>query len=57
MNYPEIVSVEEWQRAHDQLLAEEKAHMREGDRLAAVRRRHRCTRSRSPTASKVPTAR
>jgi predicted dithiol-disulfide oxidoreductase (DUF899 family) len=39
MNLPEVVSAEEWQRAREKLLAAEKAHMREGDRLAAERRR------------------
>jgi hypothetical protein len=39
MNLPEIVPEQEWQRAHEELLAKEKAHMREGDRLAAERRR------------------
>jgi predicted dithiol-disulfide oxidoreductase (DUF899 family) len=39
MNLPEIVSEDEWQLAHDELLAKEKAHTREGDRLAAERRR------------------
>ena len=39
MNLPEVVSEQEWQRAHEELLAKEKAHTREGDRLAAERRR------------------
>jgi predicted dithiol-disulfide oxidoreductase (DUF899 family) len=39
MNLPEVVSEQHWQRAHEELLAKEKAHMREGDRLAAERRR------------------
>jgi predicted dithiol-disulfide oxidoreductase (DUF899 family) len=39
MDLPEIVSEQEWQRAREVLLAGEKAHMREGDRLAAERRR------------------
>ena len=37
MNLPEVVSEQEWQRAHEELLAKEKAHMREGDRLAGER--------------------
>jgi predicted dithiol-disulfide oxidoreductase (DUF899 family) len=36
---PEGVSEQEWQRAHESLVAEEKAYMRQGDRLAAERRR------------------
>jgi predicted dithiol-disulfide oxidoreductase (DUF899 family) len=39
MNLPEVISEQEWQRAHEKLLAREKAYMREGDRLAAERRR------------------
>jgi predicted dithiol-disulfide oxidoreductase (DUF899 family) len=39
MNLPEVVSAEEWQRARGKLLAAEKAHMREGDRIAPERRR------------------
>jgi predicted dithiol-disulfide oxidoreductase (DUF899 family) len=39
MNLPEVVSEQEWRRAHDGLWAKEKALMREGDRLAAERRR------------------
>jgi len=35
MNLPEVISEKEWQRAHEELLAKEKAHIREGDRLAA----------------------
>src|SRR5262245_59921473 len=38
MELPEIVSEEEWQRAREQLLVDEKAHTREGDRIAAMRR-------------------
>ncbi len=36
---PPVVSLEEWLRASAELLAEEKAHMRRGDALAAKRRR------------------
>jgi predicted dithiol-disulfide oxidoreductase (DUF899 family) len=39
MNLPEVVSEQEWQRAHEELLAKEKLHTRAGDRLAAERRR------------------
>ncbi len=39
MNLLEVVSEQEWQRRHEELLAEEKAYMREGDKLAAERRR------------------
>jgi predicted dithiol-disulfide oxidoreductase (DUF899 family) len=39
MNLPEVVSEQEWQHAHEELLAKEKDHMRAGDRLAAERRR------------------
>ena len=39
MNLPEVVSEQDWQRAHEELLATEKAYMREGDKLAAERRR------------------
>jgi predicted dithiol-disulfide oxidoreductase (DUF899 family) len=36
---PNAVSSEEWQAAHEELLAKEKAHMRASDALAAERRR------------------
>jgi predicted dithiol-disulfide oxidoreductase (DUF899 family) len=36
---PNVVSTEEWQTAHDELLVKEKAHMRASDALAAERRR------------------
>lgn len=36
---PPIATLEEWRRARAELLAEEKAHMRRGDALAARRRR------------------
>ena len=39
MNLPEVVSEQKWQRAHEELQAREKAHMREGDQLTAERRR------------------
>ena len=39
MELPEVVSAEEWQAAHEALLAKEKAHTRAGDALAAERRR------------------
>ncbi|MDQ4133183.1 MAG: DUF899 domain-containing protein [Actinomycetota bacterium] len=39
MNLPDVVTEDEWQRRHEELLAKEKAYMREGDRLAAERRR------------------
>ena len=38
-NPPEAVSAEEWEAAREALLAEEKAHLRAGDALAARRRR------------------
>ena len=39
MYFPDVVPEQEWERAHEDLLAKEKAYMREGDRLAAERRR------------------
>jgi predicted dithiol-disulfide oxidoreductase (DUF899 family) len=39
MAHPPVVSPEEWQVAHERLLAKEKAAMRAGDALAAERRR------------------
>jgi predicted dithiol-disulfide oxidoreductase (DUF899 family) len=39
MNLPEVVSHEEWQAAHDELLAKEKEATRARDALAAERRR------------------
>jgi predicted dithiol-disulfide oxidoreductase (DUF899 family) len=36
---PPVVSAEEWQRARDELLVEEKAHTRAGDAMSAKRRR------------------
>ena len=39
MNLPEVVSQTEWQAAHEELLAKEKAAMRANDALAAERRR------------------
>ena len=39
MELPEIVGDEQWQRAHEELLAKEKEGMRAGDALAAERRR------------------
>jgi predicted dithiol-disulfide oxidoreductase (DUF899 family) len=39
MNLPEVVSQEEWDKAREELLAKEKAHMKESDALAAERRR------------------
>lgn len=38
-NLPEIVSREEWQRAHDEFLKKEKAAMKANDALSAERRR------------------
>ena len=38
MTSPKIASQEEWTAARKALLAKEKAHMREGDALAAERR-------------------
>src|SRR6266545_6296003 len=38
-NMPEVVSREEWLAARKELLAKEKAHTREGDAIAAARRR------------------
>jgi len=39
MPLPPLVTYEAWREARDELLAEEKAHMRRGDALAAKRRR------------------
>jgi predicted dithiol-disulfide oxidoreductase (DUF899 family) len=39
MNLPDVVSQEEWKAANDRILAKEKALTREGDALAAERRR------------------
>jgi predicted dithiol-disulfide oxidoreductase (DUF899 family) len=39
MKLPEIVSSSEWDAAREELRAEEKAHMRAGDAIAAKRRR------------------
>jgi predicted dithiol-disulfide oxidoreductase (DUF899 family) len=39
MNLPEVVSPDEWQAAHEELLAKEKQATRERDALAAERRR------------------
>jgi predicted dithiol-disulfide oxidoreductase (DUF899 family) len=39
MNLPRVTSESEWRAARQQLLAKEKAHMRDGDALAAERRR------------------
>jgi predicted dithiol-disulfide oxidoreductase (DUF899 family) len=39
METPEIVGDEEWERAHQELLAKEKVMMRAEDELAAERRR------------------
>ncbi|HEY5977831.1 MAG TPA: DUF899 family protein [Solirubrobacterales bacterium] len=39
MELPEVVGDEQWQRAHEELLAKEKEAMRAGDALAAERRR------------------
>jgi predicted dithiol-disulfide oxidoreductase (DUF899 family) len=36
---PQVVDRETWQAAHDELLVREKAHTREGDAIAAARRR------------------
>jgi predicted dithiol-disulfide oxidoreductase (DUF899 family) len=44
MNRPAVVSQEEWQAAHDALLAKEKQATRERDALAAERRRQPVTR-------------
>jgi predicted dithiol-disulfide oxidoreductase (DUF899 family) len=38
-NLPEVVSREEWLAARKELLLKEKAHTREGDAIAAARRR------------------
>ncbi len=43
MELPEIVSGEDWQRAHEELLAKEKRATRERDQLAAERRRQPMT--------------
>ena len=43
MELPQIVSEEEWQAAHEELLAKEKAATRERDALAAERRRQPMT--------------
>ncbi|HYZ02155.1 MAG TPA: DUF899 domain-containing protein [Candidatus Binatia bacterium] len=39
MELPNVVSTEEWQAANDRLIAREKALMKQGDALAAERRR------------------
>jgi predicted dithiol-disulfide oxidoreductase (DUF899 family) len=39
MSLPEVVSADEWQASHEELLAKEKAATRERDALAAERRR------------------
>ena len=39
MNLPEVVSADEWEAAHEKLLAKEKEATRAGDALAAERRR------------------
>ena len=39
MTLPPIVDAETWQKARDELLLREKAHTREGDAIAAARRR------------------
>jgi predicted dithiol-disulfide oxidoreductase (DUF899 family) len=39
MNHPQVVSAQEWQKARDALLVEEKEHTRALDALAARRRR------------------
>jgi predicted dithiol-disulfide oxidoreductase (DUF899 family) len=44
MRHPEIVSADEWQAAHEQLLAKEKEATRALDALAAERRRQPMTR-------------
>ena len=36
---PPVVDMDAWQRAREELLAREKAHTREGDAIAAARRR------------------
>ena len=43
MELPPIVSAEEWQQAHEALLAKEKAATRARDALAAERRRQPMT--------------
>ena len=43
MELPKIVGEEEWQAAHEELLAKEKAATRERDALAAERRRQPMT--------------
>jgi len=43
MDLPEIVSKEEWERAHEALLAKEKQAMKAADALAAERRRQPMT--------------
>jgi predicted dithiol-disulfide oxidoreductase (DUF899 family) len=40
MNTPDVVSPEQWQAAHEEMMEKEKKHMRAGDALAAERRRH-----------------
>src|ERR671935_3262 len=39
MKLPAVVSEADWHRAHEELLAKEKAYTRKGDELAAERRR------------------
>ncbi len=49
---PPVVDLATWQAARDELLVREKAHTREGDAIAAARRRLRW--SSSTAASRSP---
>ena len=51
MELPQIVTREQWQQAHEALLAKEKQATRERDALAAERRRQPMVRVRQPTTS------
>lgn len=54
MNLPEVVSLEEWEAAREELLAKEKEHTRAGDRLAAERRRQPMVRIDKDYAFQAP---
>jgi predicted dithiol-disulfide oxidoreductase (DUF899 family) len=57
MQTPPIVSAQDWQAAHRQLLVEEKAHTRAGDALAAQRRRMPWTPVEKPYVFEGPDGR
>ena len=56
ISLPPVVSEEEWQSARDELLAKEKAHMKESDALAAERRRLPMVKIEKDYELPVPTA-